>query len=142
MLFRSTKSHLKNLRRTKWKLWILSFRRPLKNLTLSTSISQLPDIYKPDEFGYNYIFLNPIFNPLTGKLQNGFYEQGLKAANEKSGKQLIARGGVNISSIEKIQHLGFHGFALNSSIWSNEDPVNYFLKITDECQRLGIKINP
>jgi thiamine-phosphate pyrophosphorylase len=137
-----SKGHLRTLRKTKWKLWLLSFRKPLKNLCLTTSFSQLHSVYEPASFDYKYFFLNPIFDPLSGKLQNGFHEQGLKAANEKSGKKLIARGGVDLSKIERIHQLGFEGFALNSSLWNNSNPLNYFMNVVEECKRLGITIKP
>lgn len=136
-----TKSHLNRIRTTRWKLRFLSFRRSLDSLTLSCSRSQLSAVYQPNEFNYDYIFLNPIFDPLTGKFQSGYHEDGLKAANTKSGKKIIARGGVDVNKIERIINLGFYGFALNSCIWKSNDPILAFQNIINECRKHGIDIN-
>ena len=131
-----TKSHLNRLTITKWKLRFLSLRRPLKTLIFTTSKSQLQAVYQPDEFNYEYFFLNPVFDPLTGKFQNGFYEDALRAANLKSGKKIIARGGVSTERLKRIKDLGFYGFAVNSVIWKSPDPIQAFIEILSECRKL------
>lgn len=131
-----TRNHLNRLRVTKWKLFFLSLRRSLKTLIFTTSKSQLQSVYDIDEFQYEYIFLNPVFDPLTGKFQNGFHEEVLKAANAKSGKKIIARGGVNPERLRRVKELGFYGFAVNSYIWKSPDPIKAYLEITNECRQL------
>ncbi len=134
-----TRSHLKTPRKTWWRLKLLSWKRPLSSLTMSSSHSKLSTLYEPTEYSYNYVFVSPVFDSLTGKFQSGFYEEGIKAANEKSGKKIIARGGVNADKLEKVNELGFYGIALYSALWDKPDPFQEFLNILRRCKELGIK---
>ena len=133
-----TKSHLKNNFKNWWKERKLKLS--LQHFTKSCSHSKLASVYEVHKFNFNYVFLAPIFDSLSGKYQSGFYEDGLKAAVEKSGQKIIARGGVDFSRIEKINELGFYGMALYSCLWKKEHPLEEYLKIVHRLNELNILI--
>lgn len=135
-----TKTHRKNARLTWFKMKILGLRRPISSLIISTSSTKLSELYNEDKINSNYIFLSPIFDSLTGKFQSGFYEEGLKVAIQKSGKNIVARGGVDYSKVEKIHEIGFAGLALYSAMWEKNDPLAEYMKVIKKCNELGIKV--
>jgi thiamine-phosphate pyrophosphorylase len=134
-----TKSHLHHPRKTWFRMKMLGLKRNINTLTLSSSHSKLSTLYDVGEFNYDYVFLSPIFDSLTGKFQSGFYEEGIKAAIAKTGKKIIARGGVDFSKVEKINELGFEGMALYSALWEKADPLEEYIKVLKRCDELGIK---
>ena len=136
-----TKSHLNKPKTTWLKLKLLSYKRPISSLNLSYTYTKLSDVYQKDQYPYNYVFLRSIFDNLGGKFLSGFYEEGIRAAIAKSGKNIIARGGVDQSRILQIKDLGFYGFALYSAIWKSKDPRTAFLQILETCRKNGIAIN-
>jgi len=101
---------------------------------------KLSTLYEEREIDFNYVFLLPVFDPITGNYQSGYYEDGLKAAIKKSKEKIIVMGGVDIKKIEKIAELGFYGMGLNSCLWDKENPVGEYYKIMIRCQTLGIEI--
>jgi thiamine-phosphate pyrophosphorylase len=135
-----TKSHLKKTRQTWWRLKLLSWKRPLNSLTFSSSHSKLSTLYEKSDYSFNYVFLSPVFDTLTGKFQSGFYEEGIKAVNAKSGQNVIARGGIEADKMEKVNKLGFNGVALYSTIWESDNPMEEFLKVIRKCNELGLEI--
>jgi thiamine-phosphate pyrophosphorylase len=134
-----TKNHIRKKNKTWLRLKLLSWKRPISSLTLSSSHSKLSTIYDAEPYNYDYVFLSPIFDSLTGKFQSGFHEEGIKAAIQKSGKKIIARGGVDYTRVEKINALGFTGLALYSALWEKPDPLAEYLKVMSACSELGIK---
>ena len=135
-----TKSHLDKPKTTWFKMKLLNLKKPISSLSLSQTYSKLTEVYQKSEFNYEYVFLRSIFDSLSGKFLSGFYEEGLKVANEKSGKKIIARGGVDSSRILQIKDLGFYGFALYSSIWKSKDPKSAYLDILQICNNNGIHL--
>ena len=132
-----TKSHK---RRPFWK-WlnekILKIKNP--NALITTSHSRISSLFEEEE-KYDYIFLSPVFDSLSGKYQSGFTEHGLRSAISKTEFKVIARGGVDINCIEKAKDIGFEGIALYTSIWKKPDPVKEFNEIVERCKQLGIKV--
>ncbi len=110
------------------------------NFVKTTSHGKLASLYDVEEMNFDYVFLSPIFNTITGKYQSGFYEDSIVAAIQKTGKKIIARGGVDVTRVEKIKELGFYGMALYSSVWDKEHPVEEYLKVIHRCNELGIKV--
>ncbi|MFL5751894.1 MAG: thiamine phosphate synthase [Bacteroidia bacterium] len=133
-----TKSHLKKNFKNWWREKTLGIAK--SNLIKSVSHTKLVSVYDNNDMNFNYEFLSPIFDSLTGKYQSGFYEEGIKAAIQKTGKRLIARGGADITRIEKVKELGFYGMALYSCIWDSDSPVEEYIKIVKRCNELGIPI--
>ncbi len=131
-----TKKHLERNIRNWWREKML--RMSTSNFIKTTSHGKLSSLYDLEEMKFDYVFLSPIFDAITGKYQSGFYEESIKAAINKTGKKIIARGGVDITRIEKIRELGFYGLALYSVIWDKENPLEEYLKIVRRCNELGI----
>ena len=132
-----TKSHK---RRRFWK-WLNEKILKLKNpdAFITTSHSRISSLFEEEE-KYDYIFLSPVFDSLSGKYQSGFTEHSLRSALSKTDFKVIARGGVDINCIEKAKDIGFEGIALYTSTWKKPNPVKEFNEIIERCQQLGIKI--
>jgi thiamine-phosphate pyrophosphorylase len=111
-----------------------------RKLVRTTSHNKLATLYDKSEVNFDYVFLSPIFDSITGKYQSGFYEDSIRAAIQKTGLRIVARGGIDITRIEKVNELGFHGMALYTCVWNSEDPVQEYLKIVRRCGELGIKV--
>lgn len=134
-----TKSHKKR----KWSTWLSLKLIRLKNpkIILTTSYSTIGQILSmKQDYNYSYTFLSPIFDNFNSKFQGGFTEHSLKSALQKSSLKIVARGGVDISSIESAQKIGFDGMAFYSSIWRKKDPLIEFNKIVERFQELNIPI--
>ena len=111
-----------------------------KNIIKTTSYRKLAALYEEKEMSFDYVFLMPVFNSITGCYQSGYYEDELKRAIQKTKEKIIVLGGVSIDQIEKVTELGFYGMAFSSSIWNKEDPKEEFQKIMVRCRELGITV--
>lgn len=132
-----TKKHLEKTFKNWWREQVLGFAK--KDIVKTTSHGKLASLYEDDEMDFDYVFLSPIFDSITGKYQSGYYEDSIKAAINKTGKKIIARGGIDATRVEKVKELGFYGMALYSCIWDKEKPVEEYLKVIRRCEDLGIK---
>jgi len=132
-----TKKHKRQRFKTWFMLRILYKKKP--DLLISTSYSKLADIAEAEK-PYSYVFLSPIFDSETSKYQAGFTEHSLKSILNKSSYTVVARGGVDVCHIAKVNELGFSGLSINSSIWDKDDPVAFFNLFTAEFERLSIPI--
>jgi thiamine-phosphate pyrophosphorylase len=133
-----TKKHLERNIKNWWREKIL--RLSSSHFVKTTSHGKLASLYDEEDFKFDYIFLSPIFDTITGKYQSGFYEESIKVAIQKTGKKIVAHGGVDITRIEKIKELGFYGMALYSSVWDRETPAEEYLKVIRRCNELGIVV--
>ena len=126
-------------KKRKFRQWFIMqrIRMRKKNIVVSTSFRKLGNLYE-EENKYSYVFLSPIFDSLSGKFQSGFNEFSLKAAIEKTPHKVIARGGMDLSKIEKVREIGFYGMAFYSTIWKSKDPVEAGLKLFEKLKALGI----
>ncbi|HXC04742.1 MAG TPA: thiamine phosphate synthase, partial [Bacteroidia bacterium] len=72
-----TRTHLKR----KFRLWLnlRLIRMKRSKITVSTSFRKLASLYE-EENQYDYVFLSPIFDSISGKFQAGFNIHSLKAA--------------------------------------------------------------
>jgi thiamine-phosphate pyrophosphorylase len=134
-----TKTHKKR----KWRTWFILKLIKIKNpeIIITTSYSTIGQILeKKQDYEYSYIFLSPIFDNFNSKFQGGFTEYSLKSALQKSDLKIIARGGVDINTIEKASEIGFNGLAFYSSIWKKKNPVEEFNSIVEKYQELKIPI--
>jgi thiamine-phosphate pyrophosphorylase len=134
-----TKSHKKK----KWRTWLILKLIKLKNpdIILTTSYSTIGQILATkQDYDYDYVFLSPIFDNFNSKFQGGFTEHSLRSALQKSPLEIVARGGVDIVSIENAKRIGFAGLAFYSSLWKKKNPVEEFNKITEKFQELNIPI--
>jgi thiamine-phosphate pyrophosphorylase len=132
-----SRSHKKR----KIRLWLmekwLKFRRG--HLAISTTIRNLEDILDVLP-RYNYIFISPVYDSLSGNFQAAFSEYNLKFNLKNKNVMAIARGGVSVNNIQKSYDLGFTGVAFYSSVWKSEKPLQEFLKIKEKFAELGLPI--
>jgi thiamine-phosphate pyrophosphorylase len=112
-----------------------------KVLIKTTSYQKLSALYEKKEMSFDYVFLMPVFDPITGNYQSGYYEDGLKNAIQKSKEKIIVLGGVGINKIEKITELGFYGMGLSSCLWEKENPIEEYGKIIARCRELGVGVD-
>ncbi len=133
-----TRLHLEKSLKNWWRERKL--RLITRKLVKTSSHNKLASLYDQSDIVFDYVFLSPIFDSITGKYQSGFYEDSIKAAIQKTGLKIIARGGIDITRIEKVNELGFHGMALYTCLWNSEKPVEEYLKIIRRCNELGIKV--
>ncbi len=127
--------HLSEVHLSKhWKYWFVRLRLKMRfaDTSKSRSYSRLQQVYNKEERKYSYFLLGTMFNRMTGELYSGYYEEGVKAANEKSGKKLIARGGSILNSVQKAHELGFYGLAYNNFLWGDKEPYVQFLNVLQE----------
>lgn len=132
-----TKVHQRNKFKTWLTLKLLKIKIP--DLIITTSYSRLSNLFE-EARPFDYVFLSPIFDSLSSKYQSGFSEQRLKAAMLKTPCHVVARGGIEISSVEKVKEIGFSGLALYSAIWKKKDPLLEFKQFMKKCQDLGIDV--
>jgi thiamine-phosphate pyrophosphorylase len=133
-----TRLHLEPTFRNWWRQKVLRLSK--QNLVRTSSHNKLATLYDKSSIPFDYVFLSPIFDSITGKFQSGFYEDSIRAAVQKTGVRIVARGGIDVTRIEKVNELGFYGMALYTCLWKSEDPVKEFLKITRRCAELGVKV--
>jgi thiamine-phosphate pyrophosphorylase len=134
-----TRLHLEPNFRNWWREKKLGFIK--RKLVRTSSHNKLASLYDESDIVYDYVFLSPIFDSITGKYQSGFYEDAIKAAVQKTGLKIVARGGIDVTRLEKVEELGLYGCALYSCIWNGPDPLEEFLKIIHRCAELGIKVD-
>jgi thiamine-phosphate pyrophosphorylase len=117
-----------------WKNW-LKYR--IKNLKTSTIIRNIEGMM---EFmpGYDYIFLLPVFDSLSGNFQSAFSEYNLISALRNTKYKVIARGGISVDNIEKAHSLGFGGVAFYTSIWKSENPLREYIKVKEKFMELSL----
>lgn len=133
-----TSTHLKR----RFQFWfnskLIYLRRP--HLIKTVSYKRIADLYSEERIQPDYCFLGTIFHNLTGELYSGFYKETLEAAIKKSGKKIIARGGVNEKSVELAHQLGFYGIALYGHLWKSTSPFNKYLDFIRYCKEKNIPI--
>jgi thiamine-phosphate pyrophosphorylase len=133
-----TRLHLESNFKNWWREKKLGFIK--RKLIRTSSHNKLASLYDESDYNFDYVFLSPIFDSITGKYQSGFYEDAIKIAVQKTGKKIIARGGIDITRIEKVHELGLHGLALYSCLWNSKAPLEEFNKIMRRCKELGISV--
>lgn len=107
-----------------------------QEFSLSASFHDLSELcFCPAEF--EYVFMSPIFDSISKPdLRAGFPEAELVRAVKRSRNPVFALGGIDASKIARAAKLGFQGVALLGAIWENEDPVQEFLLVLEECRCL------
>lgn len=136
--FHFTSTHLKKRLKLWWNTKMIYIRKP--NLIRSISYKRVSDVYIQEKVKTDYCFLGTMFHNLSGELYSGFYPETVKAVIEKSGRKIIARGGVNEKSIELAHQLGFYGVALYGHIWKGESPFDRYITFLRFCSEKNIPI--
>lgn len=135
--------HLSEVHLSKhWKYWFVRLRLKMRfaDTSKSRSYSRLQQVYNKEERDYSYYLLGTMFNRMTGDLYSGYYEEGVKAANQKSGKNLVARGGCILNSVQRAYQYGFYGIAYNNFLWGDSEPFFQFLKVLQEFKKHNIAL--
>jgi len=119
-----------------WEKW-LKLRK--SNLEISTTLRNIEDVmdYIPR---YNYIFLAPVFDSLSGNFQSAFSDYNLAPALKNTRYKVMARGGISTQTIQKANELGFGGMAFYTSIWKADNPLQEFIKVKEKFSELSIPI--
>ncbi len=134
-----TETHLERKFQKWWTLRRIRSRK--KNVIITRSYKKISEVYNEEEIAYSYYLIGTIFNTLNNEFYSGYYEQGIVAAINTSGKKFVARGGINEKTIVKAYKLGFYGAALSSILWKAENPFEKYLEILNHCKNEGIKID-
>ncbi len=134
-----TKTHKKRKLRTWIILKLIKLKNP--NIIISTSYDTIGKLFEHNkDYKYDYVFLSPIFESITSKFQGGYTHYSLKSALSKTPYNVVARGGVDITAIEKAYEIGFVGLAFYNSIWKRKNPLAEFNAIVERFQELKIQI--
>jgi thiamine-phosphate pyrophosphorylase len=137
--FHFTSTHLQHKFKLWWNTRMIYLREP--HLTKSISYKRIEELYREQKVKTDYCFLGTIFHNVSGELYSGFYPETIKAAIDKSGKKIIARGGVNEKSIELAYQLGFYGVALYGHLWKSTDPFAKYIEFLRYCKEKNIPID-
>ncbi|MBI4930053.1 MAG: thiamine phosphate synthase [Bacteroidetes bacterium] len=132
-----SRSHKKRKYRTWLRMQWFKFKK--RKLILSTSFRSIEDILDHNP-KYDYVFLSPVFDSLSGNFQAGFSEHDLQTALRQTKYNVIARGGVSVDTVEKAKTLGFSGIAFYSSIWKSKNPLEEFKRVKEKFNELKIPL--
>ncbi|MBN8703372.1 MAG: thiamine phosphate synthase [Bacteroidetes bacterium] len=98
------------------------------NISISTSLHTLAEI--EDVHGFDYYFFSPVFKSITkDNYLPRFSVEEIKKSLGKTSKQLIALGGIDTNTIEKLQGINFIGAAVLGAIWNSSNPVKSFIEL-------------
>lgn len=136
--FHFTTTHLDKKFKLWWNTKMIYLRKP--KLIKSISYKRIGDLYEPDKVKTDYCFLGTMFNNVSGQLYSGFYQETTEAANKKSGKKIIARGGINPKSVKLAYELGFYGVALYGYLWKSDSPYDHYIEFIRYCKENNIPI--
>ncbi|MFA6780285.1 MAG: thiamine phosphate synthase [Paludibacteraceae bacterium] len=93
---------------------------------ISKSCHSLEEIRSASSF--DYLFLSPIFNSISKSGYNAaFSDKQLETASQNGwiNENVIALGGIDISTLSKIKRFSFGGAALLGAVWQNFDIENF-----------------
>ncbi len=136
--FHFTSTHLKHNYKLWWNTRMIYLRKP--HLIKSISYKRIADLYGEQKVKTDYCFLGTMFHNVSGELYSGFYPETVRAAIQKSGRQIIARGGVNEKSVELAHQLGFYGVALYGHLWKSTSPFEKYIEFVRYCKDNNIPI--
>ncbi len=136
--FHFTSTHLKHKFKLWWNTRMIYLRKP--HLVKSISHKRIAELYEQQKVKTDYCFLGTMFHNVSGELYSGFYPETIKAAIDKSGRKIIARGGVNEKSVELAHQLGFYGIALYGHLWKSASPFEKYIAFIRYCKENNIPI--
>jgi thiamine-phosphate pyrophosphorylase len=136
--FHFTSTHLKHNYKLWWNTRMIYLRKP--HLIKSISYKRIADLYGEQKVKTDYCFLGTMFHNVSGELYSGFYPETVRAAIQKSGRKIIARGGVNEKSVELAHQLGFYGVALYGHLWKSTSPFEKYIEFVRYCKDNNIPI--
>jgi thiamine-phosphate pyrophosphorylase len=136
--FHFTSTHIKHNYKLWWNTKMIYLRKP--HLVKSISHKRIAELYEQQKVKTDYCFLGTMFHNISGELYSGFYPETIKAAIDKSGRKIIARGGVNEKSVELAHQLGFYGIALYGHLWKSTAPFEKYIEFLRFCKEKNIPI--
>lgn len=136
--FHFTSTHLKHNIKLWWNTRMIYLRKP--HLIKSISYKRIAELYGEQKVKTDYCFLGTMFHNVSGELYSGFYPETIKAAIQKSGRKIIARGGVNEKSVELAYQLGFYGIALYGHLWKSTSPFDKYIEFLRYCKEKNIPV--
>ncbi|MFO0322389.1 MAG: thiamine phosphate synthase [Bacteroidota bacterium] len=136
--FHFTETHLKRGFKLWWNTKWIYIRKP--NLVRTISFKRLSQLYELEVVNTDYCFLGKMFHNVSGQLYSGFYKETIEAANAKSGKKIIARGGISLKNIEMAYQFGFFGIALYGYLWKSSNPFNKYIEFINFCKEKNIPL--
>jgi thiamine-phosphate pyrophosphorylase len=137
--FHFTSTHIKHNYKLWWNTKMIYLRKP--HLIKSISHKKIAELYEVQKVKTDYCFLGTMFHNISGELYSGFYPETIKAAIDKSGRKIIARGGVSEKSIELAHQLGFYGIALYGHLWKSTSPFEKYIEFLRFCKEKNIPID-
>jgi len=105
--------------------------RFFKEYIVSTSVHSIDGFNKLDD-RWEYAFISPVFPSISKKgygKETKILESIRQRDNDQSG--LIALGGINQQTIEKVLWKNVDGIALLGAIWESQEPI----KMYKECRK-------
>jgi len=130
-----SRSHKKRKLRTALRMRWFKLRK--RQLQVSATFRSIEDILDQSP-KYDYVFLSPVFDSLSGSFQAGFTQHDLKHILKSTKFKVFARGGSSVDTIEKAHELGFAGVAMHSSIWKAKNPLEEFKRVKEKFNELKI----
>jgi thiamine-phosphate pyrophosphorylase len=128
-------------RKTNFRNWLRLKGIKRKNpwITVSTSFQSISELELYNDL-YDYVFLSPIFDSLSGQdYQSGFKEFSLSSATKRSNYKIVALGGVELDKLEKASDLGFWACGFLGTIWNHENSIEKFKMIKNKAQEIRQK---
>ena len=107
-----------------------------KQKTISCSCHSVEKLLEIPKF-YSYVFLSPMFK--SGELNSDFNVNALANIIPQLDFKVHASSGINLSNLDSIQNIGFHGIATMGSIWFNDEkqPISHFKDFTNKLTTLS-----
>jgi len=93
---------------------------------LSTSIHHLNDL--SDLTGFDYTFYGPVFNSISKPGYPGIANIDFELPRYIDSPKVIALGGITAEKINPVKHMGFDGFAVLGTIWTEKEEAIKNLK--------------
>lgn len=123
-----TRQHLK---RTVKNWWLFQKEKIFgKKLLHTRSYRRLSDAFNTEKYAFDYYLLKDVFNPITNDFNTGYHPIRI-AEIQKTGKNFVIRGAINIHTAQKAQSYHFYGICLYSYIWKSEQPVQSFIELRE-----------
>jgi thiamine-phosphate pyrophosphorylase len=132
-----TSSNRKNSFFEKLKILYYRFKRP--NLKISSSFNHLSSLID-DKKTYDYVFISPVFDSISKSgYQSAFTHHHLNVILPKTGKNVIALGGIELDKVEQVKEMKFAGLALSGIIWQSplDQRVSIFKGISNKVKDVG-----
>jgi len=85
----------------------------------------------------DYVILSPIYDSISKRKYKSKFRNKSKLASalHQTKLNVIALGGIELNNINELNELGFKGVALLGAVWKNDNPIESFLKIKEECEK-------